>query len=69
MQYIHVDFSNSNSRAFNFLVNLETPGDDPDPELTVIEEDDIGNRRRAQVKYSPEFGVLNGDDGMHATNE
>jgi len=48
-------------------VNLQTPGDEP--ELTVIEEDDIGNRRRAQVKYQDEFGILNGDDAMHATNE
>lgn len=65
--YIHVDFSNSGKRAFNFLINLQTPGDDP--ELTVIEEDELGNRRRGQVKYAPEFGVLNGDDAMHATNE
>ena len=66
-QYVHVDFTGSNKRAMNFLVNLQTPSDEP--ELTVIEEDDLGNRRRGQVKYSPEFGVLNGDDAMHATNE
>ncbi|KAL7543508.1 hypothetical protein ACHAXR_012794 [Thalassiosira sp. AJA248-18] len=65
--YVHVDFSHSGKRAFNFLINLQTPGDDP--ELTVIEEDELGNRRRGQVKYAPEFGVLNGDDAMHATNE
>ena len=65
--YIHVDFSHSDQKAANFLVNLQTPGDEP--ELTVIEEDDVGNRRRAQVKYADEFGVLNGDDAMHATNE
>ena len=64
---MHVDFTGSNNRAMNFLVNLQTPSDEP--ELTVIEEDDLGNRRRGQVKYSPEFGVLNGDDAMHATNE
>jgi len=65
--YVHVDFSKSGKKAANFLVNLQTPADDP--ELTVIEEDDVGNRRRAQVKYSNEFGILNGDDAMHATNE
>ncbi|KAK1733850.1 hypothetical protein QTG54_015377 [Skeletonema marinoi] len=41
--YVHVDFSKSGKKAANFLVNLQTPGDDP--ELTVIEEDDVGNRR------------------------
>lgn len=65
--YIHVDFSQSEKRAFNFLINLHTPSDEP--ELTVIEEDDLGNRRRGQLKYAPDFGVLNGDDAMHATNE
>merc|ERR1711957_503748 len=65
--YVHVDFSHGGKRAFNFLFNLQTPGDEP--ELTVIEEDVLGNWRRGQVKYSPKFGVLNGDDGMHATNE
>mmetsp|Transcript_19450 Transcript_19450/g.42294 ORF Transcript_19450/g.42294 Transcript_19450/m.42294 type:complete len:820 (-) Transcript_19450:205-2664(-) len=65
--HVHVDFQQSKRRAFNFLVNLETPGDEP--ELTVVEEDCLGNRRRGQVKYAPTFGVLNGDDGMHATNE
>lgn len=65
--YIHVDFSGSNKRAFNFLINLHSPSDEP--ELTIIEEDDLGNRRRGQVKYAPTFGVLNGDDAMHATNE
>mmetsp|Transcript_3663 Transcript_3663/g.5686 ORF Transcript_3663/g.5686 Transcript_3663/m.5686 type:complete len:154 (+) Transcript_3663:179-640(+) len=29
----------------------------------------MGNFRRGQVKYEPTFGVLNGDGGMHATNE
>ena len=24
--YVHVDFSNSKKRAFNFLINLQTPG-------------------------------------------
>lgn len=24
--YVHVDFSNSKNRAFNFLINLQTPG-------------------------------------------
>ena len=67
LQYTHVDFTNSKKRAFNFLVNLETPSNEP--ELTVVEEDDLGNRRRAQIKYAPDFGVLNGDDAMHATNE
>ena len=67
LQYVHIDFANSGGRAFNLLVNLQTPGDDP--ELTVIEEDDLGNRRRGQIKYAPDFGVLNGDDAMHATNE
>ena len=65
--YVHVDFSHSGKKAANFLVNLQTPGDEP--ELTVIEEDDVGNRRRAQVKYNNEVGILNGDDAMHATNE
>ena len=65
--YVHVDFSKSGKKAANFLVNLQTPSDEP--ELTVIEEDDVGNRRRAQVKYSNEVGILNGDDAMHATNE
>ena len=63
-----MDFSGSNKRAFNFLINLHTP-EGASPELAIIEEDDIGNRRRGQIKYSPEFGVLNGDDAMHATNE
>ena len=63
-----MDFSGSKKRAFNFLINLQSP-EGADPELTIIEEDDIGNRRRGQIKYSPEFGVLNGDDAMHATNE
>jgi len=65
--HVHVDFQSSKRRAFNFLINLQTPGDEP--ELTVMEEDYLGNRRRGQIKYAPEFGVLNGDDGMHATNE
>ena len=65
--YIHVDFAGSGKKAFNFLIPLQSPSDHP--ELTVIEEDDLGNRRRGQVKYAPEFGVLNGDDAMHATNE
>ena len=66
-KYVHVDFSDSGRRAYNFLYNLQTPGDNP--ELTVIEEDVLGNFRRGQVKYAPDFGILNGDNGMHATNE
>ena len=64
---IHVDFSDSGRRAYNFLYNLQTPGDNP--ELTVIEEDVLGNFRRGQVKYAPDFGILNKDNGMHTTNE
>lgn len=63
-----MDFTQSKGRAFNFLINLDTP-EGAGPELSVVEEDDLGNRRRGQVKYDNTFGVLNGDDAMHATNE
>ena len=63
-----MDFTQSEGRAFNFLLNLHSP-EDAGPELTVVDEDELGNRRRGQVKYRPDFGVLNGDDARHATNE
>ena len=62
-----MDFQESEKRAFNFLVTLKTPGDEP--EFTVVEEYCLGNRRRDEIKYAPQFGVLSGDDDMHATNE
>lgn len=67
--YIHQDFEGSTGRAFNFLYRLNAPESYTTPELTVIEEDYMGNRRRGQIKYGDDFGVLNGDMAMHATNE
>jgi len=67
--YIHQDFEGSTGRAFNFLYKLNAPESYTTPELTVIEEDTLGNRRRGQLKYGDDFGVLNGDMAMHASNE
>jgi len=67
--YVHQDFEGSTGRAFNFLYKLQSPEGYNTPELTIIEEDYLGSRRRGQIKYEEDFGVLNGDVAMHATNE
>ena len=60
--FIHTDWDDVDGRAFNFLVGIQSP-DDAGPELVVE------NKRKGEVYYGEDYGMLVGDGTRHGTRE